>query len=131
MRYESGTLYYVPLDEWYVVGPPIWEDHFPRARNWLARITENPNVPGGFTREWCERGKGRLKYSVASLLEGDTIEFGADRIWADGEGRTRLRWVGEIVEMTDTKMYVCYFDTPEELFHFIYERESRLQEANP
>lgn len=128
MVYEPGTIYLVPIDEWYVVSPPIWEYHR-RARNWLARIEEDPDAPGGFTRKWCERGRGRFKYSAASLLEGDTIEFGADRIWADGEGRCRERWVGEIVKITDTDMQTRYFSTPEDMFATIYDRESRTREV--
>jgi len=128
MAYESGSVYLVPIDEWYVVKPPIWEDHW-RGRNWLARIEETPDAPGGFTREWCERGRGRFKYSAAALLEGDTIEFGADRIWADGEGRSRQRWVGEIVGITDTEMQVRYYESPEEMFAVIYDRDVRTKEV--
>lgn len=87
------------------------------------------DAPGGLTREWCERGRGRLKYSVAALLEGDTIEFGADRIWADGEGRSRERWVGEVVKITDTAMHVRYYDDAEEMFAAIYDRKVRTQEV--
>ena len=130
MAYQSGAVYLVPIDEWYVVKPPIWEDHR-RARNWLAYIEENPDAPGGFTRKWCERGQGRFKYSVTTLLEGDTVEFGADRIWADGAGRSRERWVGEIVKITDTEMQVRYFDTPGEMFATIYDRDVRTQEVSP
>jgi hypothetical protein len=128
MGYESGNVYRVPLEEWYVVEPPVWEDHR-RARNWLARIAPDPDVPGGFSREWCERGRGRFKYSATSMLEGDTIEFGADRIWGSGDGRSRCRWVGEIVDVHDTHLAVRYFKTPKEMFDVIADRESRLQEV--
>ena len=91
MAYESGVVYRVPLEDWYVVQPPIWEEHYPKGRNWLARIRQDPDVPGGLLRDWCERGKGRFKYNATSLMEGDTIEFGADRIWASGGNRSRVR----------------------------------------
>jgi len=129
MAYESGVVYRVPLEDWYVVQPPIWEEHYPKGRNWLARIRQDPDVPGGLLRDWCERGKGRFKYNATSLMEGDTIEFGADRIWASGGNRSRVRWVGEIIGITDTELQVRYFETTKEMFDMIYDRETRIQEV--
>lgn len=128
MSYESGKIYAVPVDQDWVVSPPVWEDHH-RARNWLARVQADPNAPGGCTRDFCDRGRGHFRYSTENLVEGDLIEFGADRIWGSGENRNRVRWVGEIVKFTDTQMQVRYFEDLDELFAFIYDRETRTQEA--
>ena len=56
---ESGKVYRIACDQWYVVQPPIWEDNWRRARNWLAKVEATPDAPGGFTREWCERGRSQ------------------------------------------------------------------------
>jgi hypothetical protein len=128
MSYESGKVYAVPIDKDHVVGPPIWEDHH-RARNWLARMEEDPDAPGGCTRTFMDWGRGRFKYSIETLVEGDLIEFGADRMYMSTDGRARRRWVGEIVKFTDTQMQVRYFEDLEEMFTFIYDRDSRTQEA--
>lgn len=127
MSYESGKIYRIPLDQDYVVQPPVWEDHR-RARNWLARIEEDPDVPGGIVRHFAQRGRGRFKYTVP-LVEGDLIEFGADRIWAAGDGRMRCRWVGEVLVIKETEMQVRYYDSPEEMFAAVYDRKVRTQEA--
>jgi hypothetical protein len=128
LSYETGQIYMIPLQEGYVVEPPIWEDCFPVARNWLALIEENPSGPQGVTREFCDRGRGRFKYSAMLLVEGDTVEFGADKMLRRDQ-RVRLRWYGEIVKATMTDLHVRYFETIEEMFSTIRDRESRLVEA--
>lgn len=126
--YESGKVYAIPIADYYVVEPPVWEPKYPNGRNWLALVRENPEAPRGIEREWVERGKGRFKYNVTRLIEGDLIEFGADYMYSSGR-RIPCRWCGEVVGFTDTEMRVRYFDTLEELFEFVTERESRLQEG--
>lgn len=126
--YESGQVYKIPVQDGYVVDPPVWEDFFPAARNWLALVAEDPERPQGMTRDFCERGKGRFRYSVGSLAEGDTVEFGADRM-RSADRRDRVRWYGEVVRVTGTELLVRYFETADEMFSTISDRESRLQEA--
>jgi len=126
MAYESGSVYRLPLEEWYVTKPPVWEAHH-RGRNWLAILRPNPDAPGGYDREWCERGRGRFKYDATALMEGDTIEFGADRIWSTGSNRARCRWVGEIVSIQETHLAVRYFESAEEMFDVIRDREERIR----
>ena len=127
--YETGKVYAIPVQDSYVVEPPVWSDHWERAKNWLAILEETPHKPGGVRRTWCERGHGRFRYSMATVLEGDAIEFGGDRIWADGEGRSRERWYGEVVKVTDEVMHVRYFETIKEMFATINDRESRILEV--
>ena len=126
--YESGKVYAIPIVDYYVVGPPVWEPKYPNGRNWLAILTENPEVPRGVAREWIERGKGRFKYNVTRVIEGDLIEFGADYMYSSGR-RIPSRWCGEVVGFTDTEMRVRYFEDMKDLFEMVRERESRLQEA--
>jgi len=130
MSYESGKIYVIPIADYYVVEAPVWESRYPQGRNWLAILTENPEVAGGVAREWVERGKGRFKYNVTRVIEGDLIEFGADYMYSSGR-RIPSRWCGEVVEFTDTEMRVRYFQTMKEMFEVVRERESRLQEATP
>jgi len=129
MSYESGVVYIVPIEQGHVVNPPIWEEHYPRARNWLARVEEDPDAPGGIRRKFMDRGKGRFKYSVELLVEDDTIEFGADRMHFSKDGRFRSRWVGEIVGLTEDQMQVRYFKGLKELFAYVNDRNARTREA--
>lgn len=126
--YQTGEVYRIPCEQWYVVDPPIWEDSWHHGRNWLAKIESNPLAPGGFTREWCERGKGCFRYSTTALLEGDLIEFGADYVAWSGN-RTPLRWYGEVVGVTETELQARYFESAEELFATWRDREARTVEA--
>ena len=125
--YEPGRVYAIPVQDEYVVTPPIWEEYYPVARNWLARIEERPKSPRGLTRRFCERGRGRFLYCIEKILAGPTLEFGADRL--RGDDRTRVRWYGEVVGVTATELQVRYFKTAEDMFATIQDRESRLQEA--
>lgn len=128
MTYESGKVYAIPLSDWYVTDPPVWEPKYPNGRNWLALLRENPEAPKGFEREWVERGKGRFRYNVMRLIEGDLLEFGADYMYNSGR-RVPCRWYGEVVGVTETELRVRYYADIKELFEVIQERESRLQEA--
>jgi hypothetical protein len=130
MSYESGKIYAIPIADFYVTAPPVWEPKYPNGRNWLAILTENPEVAGGIGREWIERGKGRFKYNVTRVIEGDLIEFGADYMYSSGR-RIPSRWCGEVVEFTETEMRVRYYADVKELFEMVHERESRLQETAP
>lgn len=126
--YQTGQIYAIPVQDGYVVEPPVWEDCYPVARNWLALIEEAPDRPQGVTREFCERGRGRFKFSAMLLIDGDTIEFGADRMLRN-DRRVRVRWYGEVVKATMTELQVRYFPTIDEMFATIQDRESRLVEA--
>lgn len=116
------------MDEWFVVEPPVWEEHFPGARNWLAVVEQDPDAPGGFARTWCERGKGRFRYNAVGLMEGDLIEFGADRVYTTGN-RRRTRWYGEVVEVTETTLRCRHYETVQEMFEAVYDRDVRTRTA--
>jgi len=130
MSYESSKIYAIPITDWYVTEPPVWEPMYPGGRNWLAILTENPEVPRGVEREWMERGKGRFKYNAMKILEGDLVEFGADYMRPSGH-RIVSRWCGEVVRITESELQIRYFADMKELFETVRERESRLQEAAP
>ena len=130
MSYESGKVYAIPITDWYVTEPPVWEPKYPQGRNWLAVLNEAPEAPGGVEREWVERGKGRFRYNATKILEGDLIEFGADYMYGEGR-RIPKRWCGEVVKITESELQIRYFENMKELFEMVRERESRLQEASP
>lgn len=84
-----------------IVETPNWDSH-PRSKNWAATLTPDPTAPGGFKREWWERGRGQFLYIVpARLKKGDIVEFGGDYVQWSGRKRPD-RWVGVVVELTET-----------------------------
>jgi hypothetical protein len=129
---ENGLrwqIYEIPVQEGYVVAPPVWNDNYPAAKNWLAEVFESPQMPGSIRRAWCGRGNGRFRYSVSSLKEGSTIEFGADRLYSSTDGRHRVRWYGEVVRVSNEILWVRHFESAMEMFETIRDRKSHLKEA--
>ncbi len=61
---------------------PVYESHR-RGRNWMAVINADPSSPGGLSREFVERGKGKYYYIVDEDIVGKPVEI-AGRDFARG-----------------------------------------------
>ena len=78
---------------------PIYETHN-RGKNWLAKISVDPTVPGGFAREFARRAHGDFFYMIPSwAVPGTPIEFGADYYSARG-AKKACRFYGVIETIT-------------------------------
>lgn len=125
LREDEGTLEF-PVEDWFITEPPVWESRFPRAKNWLAVITVDPHTSGGLLRKWCDRGKGRFRYSITGLLEDDLIEFGADYI-SHGGNRIPCRWYGEVVRVSESLLHCRPYASLNEMLETLKDREERTQ----
>ena len=81
---------------------PCWESHG-RAKNWMAKISLNPNSPGGLDRDFAEKAKGDCFYILPPLSPGDAVEFGADYYTSSGKKRPE-RWHGYVVRVLDDRI---------------------------
>lgn len=81
---------------------PCWESHS-RSKNWMAKISLNPNSPGGLDRDFAEKAKGDCFYILPPLSPGDAIEFGADYYARSGKKRPE-RWHGYVVRVLDDRI---------------------------
>ena len=81
---------------------PCWESHG-RAKNWMAKISLNPNSPGGLDRDFAEKAKGDCFYILPDLSPGDAVEFGADYYTSSGKKRPE-RWHGYVVRVLDDRI---------------------------
>lgn len=123
---DEGDVVEIPVELWFVVGPPVWGE-WPR-RNWLAVVEDDPDSPGGVARTWCERGRGRHRYDITSLMEGDLIEFGADQVYPSGR-RVPSRWYGEVVRVGKNLLRCRRYSTLEDMFSTVRDRDERTREC--
>ncbi|MFW6156940.1 MAG: hypothetical protein ACOC7J_06455, partial [Armatimonadota bacterium] len=73
----DGTLE-LAVEEGALTEVPIYEGHR-RGKNWFARIAKDPTAPGGLSREFADRAKGRYYYVIPEwATPGTPVEFGAD-----------------------------------------------------
>lgn len=129
LKDDEGLCFELALEDWHVVTPPVWNDRFTQARNWMAVVTPDGKGPGGVERVWCPRGRGRLRYNVVGLLEGDLVEFGADSVTSAGR-RIQTRWCGEIVRINEYLLLCRHYGSLQEMFVAVRDRNERTQEAS-
>lgn len=115
-------LHRIPVDQDHVVEPPVWGDQ-PRSRNWLAIVDEDPQAPSGIRRRFCSRGRGRFRYSVATLLPDDLVEFGADYLSVSGN-RYRERWHAIVVSVEEHALVVRHFSDLPSLLRADFQRRA-------
>jgi hypothetical protein len=125
---DEGICHEIAVAGGYVIDPPVWNDFFPQARNWLAVVEEDAQAPGGVARIWCPRGRGKFRYNVRGLREGDLIEFGADAVMGSGR-RVVHRWCGEIVQVNERVLRCRHYESVTEMFATIRDRNERTREC--
>ena len=119
---------------------PVYESHG-RGKNWLAKITTDPNSPGGIAREFVPKAKGEFFYLIEGLEESIAVEFGADYYSSSGKKNPK-RYYGviikvetdgiEIEEKNTTKEAIKYAESLQEdissKLQQLYEKKERLQQ---
>ena len=83
---------------------PAYETH-KRGRNWLAVIEEDPKAPGGLSRIFCERAKGKFFYMTDILEVGQAVECAGDYV-SGGGNRSPNRVYGVVSKIDDTVLEV-------------------------
>ncbi len=75
----------------YLVDVPIYTTHR-RGKNWMAKISKDPESPGGLARQFAKKGHGEYYYSVKDINVGDVLEFGADYYTGSGNKDPRRKY---------------------------------------
>jgi len=102
------------IGEGALLNVPVWHDH-KRARNWWAKITIDPQAPGGLAREFAEKARGREHYYIVPewAKRGTPVEFGADHY--SGSGRKYpSRWYGYIEQASADAITLVKCETARE-----------------
>lgn len=91
---------------------PVYESHR-RGRNWMAVINADPSSPGGLSREFVERGKGKYYYIVDEDIVGKPVEIAGDYFSGSGR-RSPNRWYGVVRALTSTEITIEEFESPDD-----------------
>jgi hypothetical protein len=107
---QDSDFFVCSIEQGALTGVPAYTDH-PRAKNWLARIKEDPRAPGGLARNFIPHGRGRFYYLTEGLVPGQAVEFGADYYTYRGN-RDPHRWYGVVVQVDSAHLVLRKCDGP-------------------
>jgi hypothetical protein len=117
-----------------LVGAPVWEKH-KRGKNWWARISIDPQAPGGLARDFAEKARGEgYSYIVPQWAKpGTPVEFGAD--YYSGRGRKYTsRWYGYIEQVSADALVLVQCETAREAVRqaqeFMAEKQAQTEKAD-
>lgn len=117
---------HLKIEDGALVEVPCYEKHI-RSKNWLATISPDPSAPGGLSRSFQDRGRGRYYYLVGGLSVGDAVEFGADYYTGSGSKRATRRY-GVVRSITPDGIEIEEFDTAMEAMKATAAPRSRADE---